>query len=75
MKDEPRVATDSQGNAVVAYIEQNSVWAHTYSQGAWSPAERLSLGGSHQPSVSMNPDGTAVVVWRQGENIWAAVFD
>lgn len=74
----PRVAMDSEGNAVVAYTQLADTWARTYSAGAWQPAVRLSpdegLAGAHQPSVAMNPDGRAVVVWREGPDIWASAF-
>jgi hypothetical protein len=74
----PRVAMDSEGNAVVAYTQQADTWARTYSAGAWQPAVRLSpdegLAGARQPSVAMDPDGRAVVVWREGPDILASAF-
>jgi hypothetical protein len=81
----PRVATDSQGNAVVVYTQkivtesQVDAWARTYSAGVWGPAVRLGLdapiGDAFQPSVSMDPNGNAVVVWREGPDIWASTFE
>lgn len=74
----PQVAMDSQGNAVVAYINGGDTWAHTYTAGAWGPPRRLSpdggLAGALQPSVAMDPDGRAVVVWREGPDILASAF-
>lgn len=86
---EPRVAMDSQGNAIVVYAEkltqsdQADAWAHTYTRGQWSTAVLLGLdeplpgmtaGTAFQPSVAMTPDGKAVVVWREGADVWAAAF-
>jgi len=81
----PRVATDSLGNAVVVYTQkiatesQIDAWARIYSAGAWGPAVRLGLdaptGDAFQPSVSMDPNGNAVVVWREGSDIWASTFE
>ena len=82
---EPRVAMDSRGNAIVVYTEQLpqedqvDAWAHTYSAGQWSAAVLLGLdertGSAFQPSVAMSPDGRAVVVWREGPDIWATTFE
>jgi hypothetical protein len=82
---DPRVAMDAQGNAVVVYARQadNAVqvdaWAHTYSGGVWGRAVRLGLdertGDAFQPSVAMDPNGRAVVVWREGPDIWASKFE
>ncbi|MGD8606642.1 MAG: hypothetical protein PVH21_05075 [Myxococcales bacterium] len=87
---EPRVAMDSQGNAIVTYAEklpqadQADAWAHTYTQGQWSaavllgldePPPGMSAGTAFQPSLTMSPDGKAVVVWREGSDIWAATFE
>lgn len=82
---EPRVAMDSEGNAIVVYTEQveqevqADAWAHAYTGGAWSSAVRLGLdeptGDAFQPSLAMSQDGTAVVVWREGPNIWASTFE
>jgi hypothetical protein len=76
---------DSQGNAVVVYTQKvefedlTDAWAHTYSAGAWGPAVRLGLdertGPAFQPSVAMDSRGNAVVVWREGPDIWAAEFE
>jgi hypothetical protein len=82
---EPRVAMDSQGNAVAVYAQQVELadqvdaWAHTYSEGAWSAAVRLGLdertGDAFQPSVAMDLNGNAVAVWREGPDIWASTFE
>jgi hypothetical protein len=78
---------DSQGNAVVVYTQQiesesqDDAWAHTYSAGVWGPAVRMSpypdpsIDDAFQPSVSMDPNGNAVVVWREGPDIWASTFE
>jgi hypothetical protein len=81
----PRVAMDSEGNAIVAYtrlapLEDNvDAWAHTYSGGEWSEAVRLGLdeftGPAYQPSLAMNANGNAMVVWREGPDVWAAAFE
>jgi len=91
IQSDPRVAMDSQGNAVIAYVQKApaetspDAWAHTYSEGAWSPAVRLSLDPddpdvcivcpAFQPSVAMDPSGHAVAVWREGPDIWASTFE
>jgi hypothetical protein len=81
---QPRVAMDSQGNAVIVYVQKveyedlSDAWAHTYSAGAWSPAVRLGIddrtGAAFQPSVAMDSRGNAVVVWREDGDMWAATF-
>jgi hypothetical protein len=81
----PRVAMDSEGNAIVAYtrlapLEDNvDAWAHTYSGGEWSAAVRLGLdeftGPAFQPSLAMDANGNAMVVWREGPDVWAAAFE
>jgi hypothetical protein len=85
LTSQPRVATDSQGNAVVVYTQlvppedQVDAWAHTYSGGAWSAAVRLGeedlIGGAFQPSVAMAPNGNAVAVWRDDSHICASTFE
>lgn len=82
---EPRVAMDSMGNAVVAYAQkvededQYDAWARIWSGGRWSQPVRLGLdertGDAFQPSTDMDPTGRAVVVWREGPDIWAASFE
>ena len=71
---DPRVAMDSQGNAVLAYTDGLVAWAHTYSEATWSPAVLLG-GAAFQPSVAMDPNGNAIVVWSGGTNIWASTFE
>jgi hypothetical protein len=84
----PRVATDSEGNAIVAYTRLAppetvaDAWAHTYSGGEWSGPVLLGLDRSNaeedpafQPSLAMDPNGNAMVVWREGPDIWAAAFE
>lgn len=82
---EPRVAMDAFGNAIVVYAQQAEyevqvdAWAVLYSGGEWEEAFRLGEdapnGDAFQPSVAMDPNGKAVVVWREGANIWASVFE
>ena len=49
-----------------------------YNGGTWEDAVLLGaegiLGGAFEPSVAMGPNGRAVVVWREGPDIWASVF-
>ena len=82
---EPRVAMDAAGNAIVVYAQlaeletQVDAFARIYSGGSWEDAVVLSaegiIGGVFQPSVAMDPNGKAVVVWREGPDIWASVFE
>ena len=82
---EPRVAMDAASNAVVVYAllaeseTQVDAWAHTYSGGQWGGPVRLGEdapnGDAFQPSVAMDPNGNAVVVWREGQDIWASLFE
>lgn len=84
----PRVAMDSEGNAIVAYTRLAppetlaDAWAHTYSGGEWSGPVLLGLDRPNaeedpafQPSLAMDPNGNAMVVWREGPDIWAAAFE
>lgn len=85
VRDEPRVAMDAQGNAMVVYAEKveyedhSDAWAQIYTEGSWGSPVRLGLdewtAPAFQPSVAMAPNGNAVVVWREGPDIWAATFD
>lgn len=78
-------AIDAFGNAIVVYAQQAEyevqvdAWAVLYSGGAWEEAVRLGEdapnGDAFQPSVAMDPNGKAVVVWREGANIWASIFE
>ena len=38
-------------------------------------AARIQRGQASESSVAMDPNGKAVVVWREGANIWASVFE
>lgn len=85
IRGEPRVAMDAVGNAVVAYAQKAEfeslvdAWAQMYSGGEWLDPVRLGVdeftGPAIQPSVAMAPSGNAVVVWREGPDIWASVFE
>lgn len=81
----PRVAMDALGNAVVAYVQKaeseslTDAYAQLYSGGEWLEPTRLGIdeftGPAFQPSAAMDPSGNAVVVWREGPDIWASVFE
>ena len=85
IRGEPRVATDAAGNAVVAFVEQAEfesqpdAYAVLHSGGQWEEPVRLGVdeftGAAFQPSVAMDANGKAVVVWREGPDIWASVFE
>ncbi len=85
VRDEPRVAMDAGGNTMVVYVEKveyedyTDAWAQIYTEGSWGDPVRLGLdewtGPAFQPSVAMAPNGSAVVVWREGPDIWAATFE
>lgn len=82
---EPRVAMDTEGNAFVVYAQvlpqedQADALAHTYSAGQWSAAVVLGLdertGSAFQPSLAVNELSQAVVVWREGSDVWATTFE
>ena len=50
-----------------------------YSGGRWEEPVLLGVdeftGAAFQPSVAMDANGKAVVVWREGPDIWASVFE
>jgi hypothetical protein len=76
---------DSGSNAVVVYAlraeseTQVDAWAQTYDGGQWDDPVRLSEdapnGDAFEASVGRVGDGCAVVVWREGPDIWASVFE
>lgn len=70
------VALDAAGNAVAAWQREvgasSVVEATTRPQGAdWSPAKVLSAAGKtgSEPAAAMSPDGSAMVVWKQGDDL------
>jgi hypothetical protein len=70
------VALDAGGSAVAAWQREVAgspvVEAATRPQGAgWSAARVLSAAGTRgmQPAVAMGPDGTAMAVWEQGDDL------
>ena len=68
----PTVATDTGGNAVVAWLGLHSVWSSYYSSGgAWSEPVRLDNRDddfwvtSQGVPLAMDDLGNAIAVWRQ----------
>jgi hypothetical protein len=83
------VASDSSGNSVAAWIEEHpnpsgpgtrcqAMWALRPAGGSFGAPESLAPAMAFctgQISLAMNPSGTAVVAWKQGAAIDAAIRD
>ena len=71
--DNPRVAMDANGNAIVVWQQiegaRTDIWASRYLSGVgWISAEQVEeddTGSAQQPLVAMDANGNALVVWRQ----------
>lgn len=70
--EQPRVAIDREGNAVAVWQQfdgtNDNVWSnHSTPSRGWGIAQRIDTDGTGIPSdprIAMNPNGTAVAVWR-----------
>ena len=79
----PAIASDPRGNGTAAWLQVApgggafQVAASRYTAGdGWSGVETLATGAvTSQPRVAMDSQGNAVVVWREGPDIWAAEFE
>ncbi|VAX26455.1 putative esterase [hydrothermal vent metagenome] len=83
---DPQVALDPNGNAIVAWSQWGdtltNIWANRFAPGTgWEIAEKIEIddaGGAFSPQVALDPNGNAIVTWRQWDgtrdNIWANRF-
>jgi uncharacterized membrane protein len=72
---------DAQGNALVVWRQASGdlydLWSRRYTVGSgWSNAELIELatGQVEYPDVGIARDGTAVVAWDDGQQVWARVL-
>jgi len=69
----PQVAMDSNGDAIVAWAQDNgsgtnAIYAAKYTAGAsWSAAESIGAGTSngYTAQIAMDTDGNAIAIWYQ----------
>ncbi len=72
----PEISTDSDGNAIIVWYQNdgsyNSIYAsRSSSPGVWSPPELLETEAGHAfvPMIETDGEGNATVVWYQGETL------
>jgi len=72
----PVVAMDASGDAIAVWInEECEVYAHHFTRlGGWGPERMIGFigpsgGRLSEPSIVMNPNGDAIVVWLQYHEI------
>ena len=79
---EPRVAMDSDGNAIAVWHQSDgtrvSIWANRFtpSQG-WESARHIGSDDQSEarmPDVAMDPDGNAIVVWEQSDDVRVSIW-
>ena len=83
----PDIAVDSAGNAIAVWrqIESGageSIWANRYTGSSWGIASAIDIlpgplantGQAFDPSIDMNSNGDAVVVWRQFDGFYFTVY-
>lgn len=68
------VATDARGNALLLWIQNDGLWARWHRQATgWQPAQRMSAEGvyinSGYEKMAVSPDGEAIVVWPQYDDV------
>jgi len=78
----PHIGVDAHGTAVAVWAQfdgKRDIWSNRYTPGTgWGAAERIEandLGDAREPRIAVDPNGSAVVVWKQpdgtGEKIWS----
>jgi hypothetical protein len=78
--EDPGVAMDDSGNAVIVFEQSGHVFKSEYRNGSWvHPANAedfFSPGGSNasEPFVSMDNSGNAIVTWIQSDGTNSQVF-
>ena len=72
--NDPQIAVDANGNALVVWRQSENIWANRYEAGkGWGSAEPIDPGNlknADNPQIAMDANGNALTVWRQSENIW-----
>ncbi len=81
--DDPRIAFDSNDNAMVVWQEGPQLWSNKYQTGvAWGVAQLVHESGTGSiaayPKLSVEPNGDAFAVWKEINgsqyDIWAAKY-
>ena len=84
---DPRVAMDSEGNAIAVWHQTDGTRANIWSNrfiprsewGAAMPIGNREGGEARLPDVAMDPDGHATVVWHESDgersSIWSSRYD
>jgi hypothetical protein len=81
----PQAAMDNSGNTIVAWVQSdganNQIYKSEYRNGLWThpttSADHVSPAGfaADYPSVAMDNNGNALVVWRQFDDSFACAGD
>ena len=79
--DSPQVAIDPDGNAIAVWHQNNhDIYSNRYDSGTglWgTAAEEIDDSGANQaayPQVAIDPDGNAIVVWRQDDGTYDSIY-
>lgn len=76
----PQIAMDTEGNAVLAWLQSDGtwidVWARRFESGRWRAAALLETGTSDAQGLrlAVSPGGDAMAVWRQGDGSALRVY-
>ena len=82
----PQIAFDANGNALAVWLQSDGTsinsWSKRFIAGTgWGTAaliETDNAGDAYDPQIAFDPNGNALVVWRQLDgtryNIWANAF-
>lgn len=77
--EDPQVAVAANGDAVAVWEQRDDsatgrdIYANRLTSGVWSGAELVETAGgtAREPQVAVDPNGDAVVVWEQLNNVYA----
>jgi hypothetical protein len=80
--EKPQVAMDRDGNAIAVWAQSGGdrvgIWSNRYVDGAgWgdaTPVGPIGLGSARLPQVSTDPNGSAVAVWVQFDEVQDRVW-
>lgn len=63
----PRLQHDAQGNAILVWVQEPTVFARRFLTGTgWTPTQTLDIDGG-LPEVAVELDGTATAIWSHNE--------
>jgi hypothetical protein len=77
--ENPRIASDAQGNAIAVWVQSDgtraNAWSHRYVAGTgWGSAELLETddtAAAADARIGIDAAGNAIAVWTQADELWA----